>query len=247
MEILNYAALVVAVLGAVTGLIGETRDKRKSSIFALTSIGWFALVTLSIGFVCSILLTVDAQRRNDLARQQRERVRKIAHDEIESMCQQLSAPFCVMYHDATDSEPWSRNADALRLVVGADAEDTFTSINYSQAPAIDTGFESQNRSYLEWINAIYNSKPDQLLQSMQKWLPYLDSEEIILINDICNHSYLVALQNILPYDDASREEWYDQSDVYYYDFDAYDNFQEHVEFFTKVQRLWQLVRLGDGI
>ena len=144
MEILKYGALLVAFLGGLTGLMGKTRDK-KSSIFALTRIGWFALVTLSIGFVCSIVLTVDAQRRNDLARQQRERVRKIAHAEIEYMCQQLSAPFCVMYHDAKNKGPWPLNADALRFVAGADAEDTFNSIDYSAKHEFDTGFDLLNR------------------------------------------------------------------------------------------------------
>ncbi|MCP5008035.1 MAG: hypothetical protein GY941_29485 [Planctomycetes bacterium] len=252
MDIIVYISLFMIFSGACAGLFGDTWNKSKKQLIKLTIIGWISVSIFTLGFIFSVFGTYTSQKKRDLDKIQRQYVKEIAYTEIATICHYLAAPFCTMYFYEEEKGDWNwlSKPDSVLSIIGIKARDAFDGANIAKKVATDTGYDELNISYIEYIDAIYSSKPLELYDTMHEWILYLEPEDILLINQLYKHEYLSTLENLKPYEDTtdSREEWNKLVGVFHYEFENYewytdfnDNYTAHNDFFRKLHKLWSKV------
>lgn len=174
---LGYIGSLIALAGAIVGLLGETYDKRNRGWRRLTKYGWSALAVVLIGFAISVVTNY----------QQRERDRKLqaaAAQEIEGGWRGLMYPFTLMLWETEGHSVGYADKD-LRQLLDPKTFSAISEINIrGDAPhyagawrAVLSDSSRRGKQALENAQSRFNTFLDeQLIVDMQKVLtsPYLD-------------------------------------------------------------------------
>lgn len=176
---LGYLGIVLTLIGAIVGLLGETRDKHKRGWRSLTLYGWAALAVVLAGFVISVVTNYEQQERN-------RRLQASAAHDIEEGWRALIYPFTLML--------WQTEGHS----VGYDGKELQQLLNpktFSEIGNIDIRGEAPHYSG-PWRTVLSNASRNgkaALVSAEGRFNTFLDDHVIVSVQDVLASRYLDVL------------------------------------------------------
>lgn len=190
--------LLIPVIGSIVGLIGKSWDDNKESKIKLTLRGWVSLLIILIGIGFSGFNTIRTEIENDNLKQQRNKVRALVYDKLYHGCIQTIEPIKTIYIEQTKHlRSDLQDYYSLCLEMASDsAQKVFEGCNMLDSVRSGTAFDEWDKSYADYVYGYYNKEDSSLESTMTRWAHYIEMEDLIILDKIVNHQYLVTLKNV---------------------------------------------------
>lgn len=228
---MSYLFLLITFLGACLGLTGQTWDPDKSGLGRLTRTGWAAFTLLVFGSILSATLTARADAELEHAREERERIQALAHEDIRFACRQAVSPFVEMYYGSHGVELSREEAsvvDELLLPKGLEA---LASTNYYDPIPLDL-VGRDDSSYWANLRDVTQASSFGLQRVQATYMHFLSADVILMLEEV-----LVSISLMDPSSFDGTEEG--EGGVLYW-LDNEDYLERHADLLRLIQRLWVL-------
>jgi hypothetical protein len=176
---LDYVAPLLALLGALVGLLSDARDKTKTGWKALNPTGYIALGVILAGFVLGITTAHKQGARN-------QRLQATAAAEIEEGWRALVYPFTLML--------WQLNGSSVGYDEAA-IRSLLTPETFARIGAIDIRGEGPHYSG-QWRAILGKSSRNgkaSLEATSDKFDAFLDDQLIVDVHNVTSSYYLTVL------------------------------------------------------
>jgi predicted transposase YbfD/YdcC len=183
--------VVIAFITVLVGIVGKSWDEKQEGLRKLTLKG--RIVVLIAAITCSINIYKNIEHRKDMnwQNEQREKLRKIAYQDLGKAIDHLLLPFAYVYVENLDKSAYATlfSEDSNRFLALSDPRFT-RHMDMLDFRSIPQNSIFSGKTWGEYFAEDINRTSEELNMLWQKYALYYEPSTIIQINSILHDTYV---------------------------------------------------------